>query len=104
MVVTILTKEAMSVEDMGFEVETGLHLDEQPMVVRDHEIAEENIDIPAEEPPDDQREEAGGEVEQEARLAMGPGVPDHIMVKGIQLTAVSPLRQWRAACNFLAAG
>ena len=100
MVVTILTKEAMSVEDMGFEAETGLHLDEQPIEVRDHEILEENVDIPAEEPPDDQREEARGEVEQEARLAMGPRVPDHIMVNGIQLTAVSPLRQLRAACNF----
>ena len=62
MVVTILTKEAMSVEDMGFEVETGLHLDEQPMVVRGHEIAEEDVGIPEEEPPADQREEAGGEV------------------------------------------
>lgn len=27
-------------------------------------------------------------------------MPDHIMVNGIQLTSVSPLRQLRAACNF----
>ena len=100
LVVTILTKEAMSVEEMGFEVETGLHLDEQPMVVRDHERAEEEAGIPEEEQPAERVEEAEGEVEPEARLAMGPGVPDHIMVNGIQLTAASPLRQLRAACNF----
>ena len=39
-------------------------------------------------------------VVQEAQLAPGPGVPDHIMVNGIQLTSGSPLRQLRAACNF----
>ena len=100
LVVTILTKEAMSVEEMGFEVETGLHLDERPLAVRDQEIAAEDAGIPDQEPPAEGIDEAGGEVEQEARLTMEPGVPDHIMVNGIELTAVSPLRQLRAACNF----
>ena len=100
MVITILTKEAMSVEEMGFEVDTGLHIDEQPMMVRDHEVPLEEVEIPEQEQPAERVEEAGGEVEQEARLAVGPGIPDHIMVNGIELTSVSPLRQLRAACNF----
>ena len=55
MVITILADETMSVEDLGFEVETGIHLDEQPMAIRDHEVAaEENVELPAEEPPDDE--------------------------------------------------
>ena len=100
MVVTILTEEDMSDEDLGFEVETGLHMEEQLMVIRDHEVAAENIDLPAEEPPDERVEVADEGVVQEAQLALGPGMPDHIMVNGIQLTSVSPLRQLRAACNF----
>ena len=101
MVVTILTEENMSVEDLGFEVETGLHLDEQPIAIRDHEVAGmENVDLPVEEPQGERVEVAEEGVAQEAQLAPGPGMPDHIMVNGIQLTSVSPLRQLRAACNF----
>ena len=101
LVVTILTEEAMSVEEMGFEVEIGLDLEEQPIRVRDHEMAmEEAGELPVDEPQDERVEIEEEAVVQEAQLALGPGMPDHILVNGIQLTSVSPLRQLRAACNF----
>ena len=117
LIVTILTPEEVSTEEMGFEVETGLDLrprvEPGAMALREHEI-------PMEEPQRLQETEDGDaeavddraavEVaaagdgatadEQEGRLVLEAGLPDHVIVNDIQLTATSKLRELRAACHF----
>ena len=92
-------REAKQVDQLT--TKTGLDLEEQPIRVRDHEVAmEEAVELPVDEPQEERVEIEEEAVVQEAQLALGPGMPDHILVNGIQLTSVSPLRQLRAACNF----
>ena len=110
LVLTILTSDEVSTEEMGFEVETGLDLRpraDEALAMREHEI-------PMEEPQrmEDKAESAeaaadGGVIaeragadDQEGRLVLEAGLPDHVIVNDIQLTATSKLRELRAACHF----
>ena len=102
LILTILTKEAMATEDMGFEVdsELGASLETEGVPRREHEL-------PMAEPlplgGGPEVDEPGPRVEeviQEGRLELGAGLPDHIVVNEVELTAVSRLRELRAACRF----
>ena len=109
LVLTILTAEDLSTEEMGFEVDTGLDL--QPKV--DDALALREHEIPVEEPQRAMDEAAadvipavaegvdgGGAGDQEGRLVLEAGLPDHVVVNDIQLTPTSKLRELRAACHF----
>ena len=110
LVLTILTPAEVSTEEMGFEVETGLDL--RPKV--DEALARRDHEVPMEEPlrmVDDEGSaeaaDSGGVIaeraavdEQEGRLVLEAGLPDHVIVNDIQLTATSKLRELRAACHF----
>ena len=96
LVLTILTKEGMSTEEMGFEVEEALP--SAQLEVKEYEL-------PFDE-PNAQQDQADGHVpqpadmEQEGRLVVGKVLPEKIVVNEVELCATSPLRQLRAACNF----
>ena len=96
LVLTILTKEGMSTEEMGFEVEEALP--PAQLEVKEHEL-------PFDEPNAQQNQADGhvpqpADVEQEGRLVVGKVLPEKIVVNEVELCATSPLRQLRAACNF----
>ena len=96
LVLTILTKEGMSAEEMGFEVEEAL-----PPA----QLEVKECELPFDE-PNAQQEQADGhvprpaDVGQEGRLVVGKVLPEKIVVNDVELCATSPLRQLRAACNF----
>ena len=91
LILTILTPEEVSTEEMGFEVEIGLDLrprvEPGAMALREHEI-------PMEEPQRRQEADDGAEAvvdggaaaghggvdEQEGRLVLEAGLPDHVIV------------------------
>ena len=101
LILTILTKEAMATEDMGFEVDSELKaLPDEGVPRREHELPVEE-GLPVEDGP--VADEPGPRVEeviQEGRLELAAGLPDHIVVNEVELTAVSRLRELRAACFF----
>ena len=94
LVLTILTKEEMSTEEMGFELEKH----PAQLEVKDYELPFNG--------PNAQKEQANEhapqpvDVEQEGRLIVGQVLPEVIVVNELELRATSPLRQLRAACNF----
>ena len=109
LVLTILTAEDMSTEEMGFEVDTGLDLQpkvDDALALREHEIPEEEPQRAMDEAADDdipaiaEGVDGGGAEEQEGRLVLEAGLPDHVVVNDIQLTSTSKLRELRAACHF----
>ena len=99
----------MSTEEMGFEVDTGLDLKpkvDDALALREHEIPVEEPQHAMEEAAADaipavaEGADGGGAGEQEGRLVLEAGLPDHVVVNDIQLTPTSRLRELRAACHF----
>ena len=109
LVLTILTAEDLSTEEMGFEVDTGLDLQpkmDDALALREHEIPVEEPQHAMDEAAADaipavaEGADGGGAGEQEGRLVLEAGLPDHVVVNDIQLTPTSRLRELRAACHF----
>eukprot|EP00913_Durusdinium_trenchii_P019950 g18751.t1 len=99
----------LSTEEMGFEVDTGLDLQpkmDDALALREHEIPVEEPQHAMDEAAADaipavaEGADGGGAGEQEGRLVLEAGLPDHVVVNDIQLTPTSRLRELRAACHF----
>ena len=97
LILTILTKEATATEDMG---ELGAPREAEEVPRREHELPIEEPLPRRDEPEVEYPGPRVEEVIQEGRLELGAGLPDHILVNEVELTAVSSLRELRAACRF----
>ena len=91
-VLTILTKEGMSTEEAGFQVEENM---------RPVQLEVKDYELPFDE-PDAQRDQADGHVPQPLDVGAGRTkvLPGKIVVNEVELHSTSPMRQLRAAGNF----
>ena len=101
LIVTVLTPDLRSPEQIGFHVEEFKFSEEQRVELA--ALEEKEFAIP--EHPDEpaMEVESGEQVEEEmaeAVVVVGNLMPDQITVNGLELSEASRLRELRAACNF----
>ena len=98
MVITILTKEGMTTEQVGFEVDAEIKPPAEVIEAREHEIPIDEPNQPG-SPDEGMQERQEGEAEQEGRLVVGQQLPKSSIVNEVELRPTSRLRELKAACK-----